>query len=403
MTIYQIKGKPGATKATPISIEDWARYASGSGLSSVTAAYAASVWAYRCINIRAQSIAGVPLLILDGDEALENHPLNDVFSDEGSDLIARVEYALCIWGKAFLEITRAPIGNRRGLHWLNPGAVTIQKTAAGIERFDYTPQRGGAVRSFAPDEVVYLHTFDPHDDLGAISPLEVALTSVGVDQGTRKLAQSFFENGARIEGILSVPGASNQDIDGIEAKWRKVFRGVGNWFKTLVIGSDKMTYQPISYPMSELALADVSAETRRDICAVFGVPPVIAGAWEAANYATSQEQRQSLYTETLLPEMDFIADQINLQYAQPLYPGLVVQFDVGAIDALREDALLQQQEALTRNQALEIALRAGLMTPNEARLEMGLDPLPGGDEIRTPVQPTGDAARGGAALPEFFR
>lgn len=377
MTTYQLKRtRKGALKTISLSglADWWLEYFTTGGIRNVTVAYSASVWAFRCIQLRAQTIANIPVRILNRatDQPMTEHPLVNVFSDVGSDLLARLEFAMMIWGVNYLEITRARLGNARGLNWLNPGAVSPLQTGGKYTSYHYTPINGGTPQVFLASDIVHIFSFNPNDDLNGLSPLGVALTDVGVDQKISQYAEAFFTNGARIEGILNVPGASEEQVDAIEAKWKAIFRGVAQWFKTLIMGAQGVTYTPLAYPPDDLALEVLSAETRRSICAAFGVPPILAGAWEAANLATAKEQRESFYTETILPELDIIEDELNRKFVHIYYPRVSMAFDTSQINALREDEL-------TRNQALTTGVSGGWMTVNEARARAGLPPVEGGD------------------------
>lgn len=403
MTIYRIDSRDHKLKTMTPQQFYGEGYSAATAPLALTTAYSASVWAFRCIQLRAQTIGGLPLEVYSREtgELWPEHPLNLLFGDEDSDLLARLEIALCLWGTAYLEITKAVLGGARGLRWLNPGAMALLKTAKGIEKYIYTPASGAPARDFGRNDIVYLHTFHPTDDLDGLSPLAVALTAVGVDQRIARYAQSFFGNGARIEGILTVPGAGDEQVDLLEAKWKATFRGVGKWFKTLIFGAADVKYQPLSYPPEDLALETLSAEMRRTICAAFGVPPILAGAWEASNYATAKEQRQSFYTETILPELDFIEDELNKQFVRRFYPEAYIAFDVSGVNALREDEQ-------TRNQALTTAVGGGWMTINEARARVGLPDVAGGDVLlpapgTAPIQTGGSGALEVAPDPGFFR
>lgn len=232
------------------------------------------------------------------------------------------------------------------------------------------------METFDPDDVVYFQYFDPANDLGGLGPLESSLGEVGLGRDVIRHAQSFFVNGARLDGILSLPGAQQGDIDAAETRWKRVFRGVRNAFKVLVVGGGErgVAYTPVTAPPKDLAMVELSSEVRRAICAAFGVPPVLVGVWEASNYST-HEWRRSFYTETIMPELDFLEDEINNQFVSRFWPNVRIKFDVSDIEALREDEL-------KRNQALSIAVGGRWMTPNEARERAGLPPLPGGDVLQ---------------------
>jgi HK97 family phage portal protein len=363
---------------------------SGSSLG-VVSAYQASVWAYRCINLRAQAVSSVPLKIVraKSKEDLPDHPLQKLWGEQASRLLWRLEAALCIWGRAYIEPVRNRLGQVVELRWLNPAATQTQVGAGGITGFYHTPSTGQGVL-FKPEELAYLYYFHPGDDLSGYSPLMASLAAVGIDQDTRRYSQAFFSNGARLDGILTIPEATDDQVDLVESKWQAVFRGVRNAFKTMVIGGREVSYTPIAAPPKDTALSELRAEQRRDICAAFGVPPALAGAWESANYASAAESRKSFYTETILPELDFIEDELNRQLVQPLWPEAALKFDLSQIEALREDEK-------TRNEAISLAYQAGWLTLNEARERAGM----GKKTIKDCLLPA--AAAEVAAEEKFFR
>jgi len=357
-------------------------------------AYSASVWAYRAIQLRAKAIGGIAVQVVDANgEKLAGHPVQAFFGDTGSALLEQIEVGLCVHGVAYLEKMENDFDQIAGLKWLNPLAVSPVKTGWGIESFLYAPGYGGPQVKFMPDNIVYLQTVNPLDDLGGLSPLEVALNAVNVDRDTIRYAQSFFANGARLDGILTVPDATDDVIDAVESKWKRVFRGVKNAFRTLIVGGIDIKYTPITPPPKDVVLAEIKSEQRRDICAAFGVPPALAGAWESSNFATAQESRRSFYTETILPELDFIEDGLNRQLMAEHFPDAFIRFDLSAIEALQEN------EA-ERNTAISTAYQAGWLTVNEARERAGLPPIEGGDALRPPINQ--DAVPGGAADPFRF-
>lgn len=372
-------GRNGKVELKSSSIDDFLRRMNLSAEASGTPyglaqAYSASVWSFNCINLRAQTIAGVPVEIVGIDgEPLTDHPLVETFSDYASDTLWRIEASLLIWGEAYLEIVRNGFDQPVGLRWLNPQITEPGITANGIEGFTHSPSQGGRMQTFTPDEIVYIHTFDPNDDLRGLGALSVALASVGADRDTVRYTQAFFSNGARLDGILVIPDADDTQVDATEAKWKATFRGARNAFRTLIMGSRDVTYTPVSASPEDLALAAVKAETRRDVCAAFRVPPALAGAWEAANYAASREQRQSFYIETILPEIDFIEDELNRQL-NPVWPEVRIAFDISSLRAVIDD------EA-ARNQAVTVAVQGGWMTINEARARVNLPPLSDGDVL----------------------
>src|SRR5574341_954104 len=401
-------------------------------------AYCSAVWAYRCVKLRADAVAGVPLILTDRAGArIETHPVLDLLRDVNpftmnlGDLLRATEAAYNIWGVAYwLKIPAARNGagahlnepkvrvrpggqthrsapttsgrnensghgNGRGvkwLAWLNPQTVVpIADSQKGITGYKQTV--GAHTRLFGPEEIIAFRNFNPLDDLGGLSPLAVALREVNAELQASRFVASFFANDARPAGLLtSEQNIPDGEAERVRAWWERLFKGAGNKWKTGVVGGG-LRWQTITFPMTDLALADLRGEDRRAICAAFGVPAALAGAWEAATYATAREQKASFYEDTIIPQLEYMAEVLNWSLL-PHYPDLTARgarlaFDVDSISVLRETA-----EDTARR--LAMLFGAGLITQDEARAELGLKPLETliprqGGHAGSPLQPPDDS------------
>src|SRR5574341_2333159 len=106
-------------------------------------AYCSAVWAYRCVKLRADAVAGVPLILTDRAGArIETHPVLTLLRDVNpltmnlGDLLRATEAAYNIWGVAYWlkvpagrgagqTLGSAPTGRGyarriKWLTWLNP-------------------------------------------------------------------------------------------------------------------------------------------------------------------------------------------------------------------------------------------------------------------------------------------
>jgi hypothetical protein len=122
----------------------------------------------------------------------------------------------------------------------------------------------------------------------------------------------------------------------------------------------------VGYAPRDLALKDIREEARREICAAYGVPPALVGAWEAANYATIREQSQSLYTKTINPGASYIEGVINAELASEFEAGLEFRF--------RFDDLPELQETINdRAKRLVWMKEAGVLKAEVVAVEMGYE------------------------------
>ncbi|HEC22001.1 MAG TPA: phage portal protein [Chloroflexi bacterium] len=346
-------------------------------------AYASAVWAYRCIKLRADAVAGVPLILLDrSGEPINEHPLLTLLRDVNpatmnlGDLLRATEAAYNIWGVAYwLKVFGGRNGDGRRVRWLvwlNPQTVEpVVDAEQGITSYRQTV--GTRTREFGPEEMIVFRNFDPLDDLGGLSPLSVALSEINAELNAARFVAAFFANDARPAGLLtSDQPLHDTDIERTRVWWQRLFRGAGNKWKTGIVGGG-LRWQTITFPPTDLALRDLRAEDRRAICAAFGVPSALAGAWEAATYATAREQKASFYEDTIIPQLEYLAEVLNWSLL-PHYPDLVARgarlaWDLDSIAALRESAT-------DKAQRLAMLFETGLVTRNEVRAGLGMPLLP---------------------------
>jgi HK97 family phage portal protein len=125
--------------------------------------------------------------------------------------------------------------------------------------------------------------------------------------------------------------------------------------------------------MDFLELMNMSA---REIALCFGVPAQLVGIADQT-YANVAEARLSLYEETIIPLLKRLESDLN-EYLAPLYDGdLSIRYDIDSIDALSE-----KRKQIFAN--VSQGVQQGILTRNEARERLGLEPIDGGDSLLVP-------------------
>lgn len=290
-----------------IGIEKWwIEFAENQGRRTGEKLLEKSPWAYRCVEIRSRALASIPWYL--EPESKDLFRLLDEVNPETNwvDLIAATSADMDVFGKAFwLKVFS---GNVKFLQRVNPSLVKIDADENGINGFkidhiDEPIKRSG---------MVYFHTYDPNNDFEGIAPIETVRDAIEVENESNATLKEFFENRASPDLIMSLATSNPNELTRVRDKWYKDFRGKGKQHKTAFVGGNAEPHE-VGYAPERLALTEVRAEARRQICAGLGVPPALVGAWEAANYATIREQRQSLYTETVLPRADYMKGVIDAE------------------------------------------------------------------------------------------
>lgn len=341
--------------------------------NSLATAYTASVWAFRCTNVRASKVASIPHRVISKktQEPIPDHPLitaiQAAYWYSHRSLLFDFEMSICLYGEVFIELIRNLVGMADGLKWLNPLGVEPFIYGSHILHYDVYEQNGGAYKHLNPEHMIYYHTANPRDDLRGLAVMTTALDSVNVDRAIQKSTKAWFLNDARPDGIISPPeGATFPDpmLARLQQWWQNRLKGPRNRGKTAILPTAVRWQQVQREPIPEQP--ELKMDVRRETCAAFGVPVSIAGGWDDASYQSAPEQRKSLYEETIFPECNLIAEFIT-EVVLPEFDrsgGSKFEFDKSAVQATLEDQ--EKKSRIAKDKWL-----GGLMTMNEARLAGG--------------------------------
>lgn len=342
----------------------------GGKLSSL---YGESVWAYRCINIRADAIAAIPWRILEGEDELDQDNdlvtlLTEVNPEQNwLDLIRDTEADLNIYGKAYWLKVRNESGTSvpLGLQRLNPSTMKEKADRFGVSHFIQTID--GEDEEFDRDDIVYFRTYDPNNDFGGTSPLDIVRRKIASETEADRYLTDFFKNFAIPPIIFTTKeDVREEELKKAERNWIRTLAGRGNRHKVKFTNKG-ITPKEIGYSIKDLAMDTVREEIRREICAGFGVPMPMAGASEAANYATMTEQRKYLYTETTIPRAKYIQGVINAELIKEFGDGLHFEFVFDALSVLQPDKQ-KERESYAR------LVEAGVLKPEVAAEALGFSP-----------------------------
>lgn len=232
---------------------------------------------------------------------------------------------------------------------------------------------------YEPSEVIFDRFVNPWDDIRGMSKLEAARVSNETEWSARRFNKRFFDNDATPGGYfkapegLTEPQRQRMRHDMIEA--RKGAENAHSW----VLLEGETSIEQIGLSQRDAQFIEQFNLTLHDICAVFGVDPAIIGFEKESKYASAKEARKYMWTDTVLPTLTDIARVLNSQLLEPY--GITLDFDTDGIEALQTNF----------NETVEAAEKLYNMgVPfnmiNE-RLELGFDPVPGGDDPKPQGSP----------------
>lgn len=399
-----INGTGGEIK-TIMAIPGWAQdMIDGKGEHrDAAAAYLASAWVQRAIEIKSDGVLAAPLAIEqpDGDLIWE-HPALDLLENvnaefNGSDLWRYTEAGLNVWGGGFWEKARNGRGEVTELFCLNPSSVEVQKSSGGIGGFKQK-LNGVTTAEWERKDVVYFRgRYNPKDDLVGLSPLIVAVSSALADQASNDYLSAFFKNSAIPAVIFSTDNPMPEpEVNRFLAWINKLFRGKDNAHKAGILGNGLKPYQ-LSSTVKDLALADVRAAVHQNISTALGVPELLISPAGANDLTPVEAAEQYFVRYTMMPRWQWYAGVLNSELL-PEFPDLVAKgckfvFDTSEIPALQENIDAKVERLLKLEQA-------GIITKQVVAMELGYedDDMPGEAEAPEPADTAAPPAQ--AAEPD---
>ena len=193
----------------------------------------------------------------------------------------------------------------------------------------------------------------------------------------RKFQENFFKNGAVPGLVIKSPNTLSEKIkERMLAAWRSRYNPEAGGHRPLILdgGLEVTSLNEVNF--RELNFQESIRENEKIILEAIGVPPILL---DSGNNANIRPNHRLYYLEPILP----IVRKINFAFER--YFGYDLQEDVSNIPALRPE--LQDEAAY-----YSTLVNGGVMSPNEARDALRLDPVDGHDDLRVPANIAGSAA-----------
>jgi HK97 family phage portal protein len=207
----------------------------------------------------------------------------------------------------------------------------------------------------------------------------LATELIALDQDIDVYANFIMQNGAKPSGIFYtdqvIPDAKFKEIASrIKETWNAM-TGSRNTDPSKagqgMLLDQGMKYDPIKMlTLQDAEAAELKIQTMKRICGLFGVPPAMLGIADQ-KYNNTQTMLDEFYKTVMYPTVINVEQKLK-QHLFKGYPNLCVRFDTK--DFLK-GAPLDQMNFVTS------AVKAGIMTPNEAREYLNMCRIDGGDEL----------------------
>ena len=294
--------------------------------------------------------------------------------------------------------------------WLLPDADSESGLQLRILPTEWL-QHGGESSSYAPNtiricaktgasafdvprsEFVQFRTYSAGSPGGYISPISALRQSLTeqIEAGRfrRQLWKSSGRFNAQIIRPKDVQPWTEQQRKAFVEAFRDAWSGNGSKAGSIPLMEDGMEIKPYQTNWKEAEWSQSVVLTREAVAAAYGVNPSLIWHSNTQTYASAKDNARALYADCLGPVLQMLQQRINA-FLLPMIgaePGTYVEFD------LTEKLKGSFEE---RASILQASVGAPWLTRNEARADMNLPPVEGGDELITPLNVT----EGGQASPQ---
>ena len=337
--------------------------------------------AYRCINLISDTIASMPIAVKKRSAKgktleVKNHPINLLFQDKNSrtdkfTFIKMLIQSVICKGNGFAYIKRAQDGTPIKLIFLESSDVTINY----MKETDTLYYQVSFLKNGSRIEPYNMLHFKMYSNNGiqGISLLANARRTLSLAAATDSQAKSFFENGASLNGIInSTTQLSAKQRQEILSSWNTTYSNGGRGIAVL---QGNLSYQPISLNAADSQMVEARQLNNTDIATFFGVPAAMLNIKGFSSYSSLEDTQNFFLTTTLLPYIKMMETEFDKKLLNDNEGNLKVIFDSESILRTNKTALADYYTKLVTN---------GLMTPNEARQQLGLPSIDGADSLIIP-------------------
>ncbi len=348
---------------------------------------------YRCVNEISKGASAVPFILKAGDQIIEQHPLINLLNRPNplqsySEFFNSLFGYVLLSGNAYILKLGAENGAPQELHQLRPDRIVIKGSGKPIpERYEYI-MNGRVHETYEIDqengfsELKHIKLWNPLDDYYGLSPMSAAAVEVDQFNMASKHNVNLLGNGARPSGAVIFKPQDDQGfpVNLTESQRQQLltdlnnrFSGTNNAGRPLLLEGD-FDWREMGLSPKDMDFLNLKHMSATDIAMCFGVPNQLVGVPDAQTYANVAEARLALYEETIIPHLRKLSSDLN-EWLVPMFDDrLQLEFDIDAIPALSE-----RRRKIYEN--VTSAVREGIMTRNEAREIIGLQPVDGADDL----------------------
>ena len=248
-------------------------------------------------------------------------------------------------------------GRPVAIHIVEPSTLTKERKPNGAITYRITAVDPAIV--WDTSQVVELTWMTDSDGVGFFNPVEVGWSAISAGLLAIAFQRDFWARGASPWLIAKTEGVTNMGDERWEAAQKNLSRTMDMMVKggrRMVLLPDRVSFTEVGMDPNAAQLTELGEQSVEQIARLYGIPLSFLADPRAGGYASLEEESRRLLRQTLAP----YAMKLEKQLDKCLFPAGQHHVKVDLDAELRGDSA-------TRWANHNIALRSGVLTPNEVR------------------------------------
>ena len=332
---------------------------------------------FSAISLIADSIALLPVKTLryDGQKTIftdkpkflekPNHSLDlSMFS-----LLHQIITSLAMHGNSFVLVVKDRQGRPIQLTPIHPEKVKVEMSE-GQKVYMLQTQKGGYDRKITHHNMLHFVWYCYPGQLIGVSPLRTNSNTYGLALAMERHIAQFYGQGGTPSSVLE----TDRDLSAEQANiLKETWINNHNRNRKPAVLTGGLKWKAISDAAGNELIA-ARDQIVHEIARVFRIPAHLLLSKDGSNvYSNIESNGLAFIRHTLLPRIRRIEDGFST-----LLPGKqFVKLDTDEYS---------RGDQLSRVRSFQVAVSSGIMTPNEARAKMDLEPYEGGDKFYIGLQ-----------------
>lgn len=335
---------------------------------------------YSGVRVYADALASLPIHVIKetGRNKVKdkNHPLYKLLAYKPNPIMTSYDWRqiaipqLLLWGNSYSLIEFEGGGSRRpkSILPIHPSMVTVNLLDGKLV---YTIKAEG-MQDVTVDQTQMLHFRGLGDNIEGKSIIDYAKDNLGLGKAAEEFGSAFFKNGASTSGVLSTEQTLNdKSIKNLRDSYNDNYTGVNNSNKMMIL-EQGLKYNQTSVAPDSAQFLETREFSILDIARWLKLPPHMIGDLTNANFNNMSQQDLNFVKYSILPYVENMEQEMNCKLLRE-------NEQSNTYINMNLDGLLRGDIA-TRVEAYQTGIQNGWMTPNEARIKEGLNPIEGLDD-----------------------